>query len=123
MTNKHKFRINQGSDVSIPIVVKDCEGTPVNFTGFLFHMQLRRFYSSQNVDDELSSEGRDSRIVVDPENGQFTLIFPNEVTKKLSGSYLYDIETTSPDGRVERLLQGSISISPEVTREDESEEA
>lgn len=123
MTNKHKFRINQGSDVSIPIVVKDYEGTPVNFTGFLFHMQLRRFYSSQNVDDELSSEGRDSRIVVDPENGQFTLIFPNEVTKKLSGSYLYDIETTSPDGRVERLLQGSISISPEVTRDDESEGA
>lgn len=110
---KYDFSIPQGTDLSVPFLLKDSEGTPVRLEGFSVRMQLRRFVTASDVIDELSTEN--GRVTLD-DNG-FSLSFPNAVTEKFPSGYLvYDIELVSPDDLVTRIVEGKIRVTAEVTR-------
>lgn len=53
---KYDFSIPQGTDLSVPFLLKDSEGAPVRLEGFSVRMQLRRFVTASDVIDELSTE-------------------------------------------------------------------
>ena len=111
----YNFTIDQGTDVSVPLILKDCESNVLNLTGYKARMQMRNtVYSSQAV-DTLTTEN--DRIEIKPEQGQITLHFPHEITEEYPASSLvYDIEIVSPSDLVTRILKGKVRISAEVTR-------
>ena len=117
MTAKYNFRINQGADHIVPLVFKNGDGTLLDLDGVSCSMQLRKTKSAIEYEDWLTTGN--GRIAIDVSYARATLHFPHEVTKGLPAqSLVYDLELTSADGTVNRVLEGVISVSAEVTRDD-----
>ena len=50
-------------------------------------------------------------------NGEITMSLPANTTANIkSGRYLFDLETVDTNGTVSRVLEGIITVTPEVTR-------
>ena len=114
-TATYAIKLNQGSSYTLPLVLKDGEGALIDLSGYSAAMQIRIVPEAEEVIDELSTDN--GRIVIDAENGKLTLSFPHEVTEAdPAGQFFYDIEITSSDDEVTRILQGKIFINAEVTR-------
>ena len=115
MSAKYCFTIDQGTDLRVPFVLKNADGTLVNLTGCAVRMQLRKnFYADEAVDTLSTGNGR---ITMSPSEGRFELVFPNSVTAGYPVQTLvYDIELVSSGGEVRRIVEGKASVTPEVTR-------
>lgn len=88
--------------------------TAVNTTGFTARMQLRTAYSASSATIELTTaNGRISLTNA----GVITLsLTATETAALAAGRYVYDLEMVSSGGVVTRLLEGVVTVSPEVTR-------
>lgn len=112
----YDFEIEQGATRIVPLVWKDSSGNPVNLTGASARMQVRRSAADTEVLLEMSTSN--SRISVAALEGKINLIFSASVTAALKWRRgQYDLEVTSGDGSVTRLMQGEITVSPEITRD------
>ena len=61
--------------------------------------------------------GTISCTISNASGGEITLTMTNSTTSGIEeGIYVYDIEITSGAGSVTRILQGNVTVSPEVTR-------
>lgn len=115
MSAKYCFTIDQGTDLRVPFVLKNADGTLVNLTGCAVRMQLRKNFYADEAVDTLSTEN--GRITMSPSEGRFELVFPNSVTAGYPVQTLvYDIELVSSGGEVRRIVEGKASVTPEVTR-------
>lgn len=111
----YDFEIEQGSTLIKPIVWKDSSGNPINLAGYSAKMQVRQSVSSEDVLLELSSAN--SKISMGTTNGTLTLLLSATETAAITWrTGRYDLELTSSGAVVTRLLQGTITISREVTR-------
>lgn len=89
---------------------------PVNLTGYSARMQIREKLRSPTPIITLTTENG-GIIITDPENGIFSLEISAEDTANLNfRSAVYDLEFVYPSGVVRRLIEGSVTLSPEVTR-------
>jgi hypothetical protein len=86
----------------------------VNTTGYTARMQLRTSYSAATASLELTTvNGRISLTNA----GVITLsLTATETAALAAGRYVYDLEMVSSGGQVTRLLEGVLTVSPEVTR-------
>lgn len=117
MTSKADFSINQGSDFVIFFVISDSTGKTVDLEGYDAAMQLRKSTFSSTADDTLTVEN--GRLEMYPSEGKIKVKFTNSATAGYkASSYKYDLEIVSPDGYVTRVVEGTIKVSPEVTRVD-----
>lgn len=115
MAETYELLINQGSNLSLEIALKNQDGTPLNLTGYTARMQLRSSYTSPEVVVELTTEN--GRIVITPLLGIVRLLLDATTTAAIAAkNYVYDLETVSSTGFVTRVLQGEAIVSPEVTR-------
>ena len=115
MAEIYELNINQGSNLSLEIALKNQDGTPLNLTGYTARMQLRSSYTSPEVVVELTTEN--GRIVITPLLGILRLLLDATTTAAIAAkNYVYDLETVSSTGFVTRVLQGEAIVSPEVTR-------
>jgi len=58
-----------------------------------------------------------SGSVTNASSGQITLSLTNSQTSAIEEAiYVYDVEITSGAGSVTRILEGNITVTPEVTR-------
>lgn len=111
----YDFCINQGTDLTVPLVLTDATGEPVDLEGYTAAMQIRTLIDSMTAVDTLTTAN--GRILLEATQGKLTLKFPNAVTEEYPAQNLfYDIEITSSGGEITRILQGKVSVSPEVTR-------
>ena len=87
----------------------------VNTTGYTARMQLRTSYSAATASLELTTvNGRISLTNA----GVITLsLTATETAALAAGRYVYDLEMVSSGGQVTRLLEGVLTVSPEVTRQ------
>ena len=89
--------------------------TPVDLTGCTARMQLRESLSSTVVVLELTTEN--GGIVLGGTAGTIDLsATPVQTALITSRKAVYDLEVVYSGGAVRRLVQGSVTISPEVTR-------
>lgn len=90
---------------------------PVNIVDMQFRMQIRR---TSSVGDELIVElsTENGKITKpSPEEGQFELHLTHEETTNFDFvKGVYDIEVVYPNGDVNRLFEGTVTLKPEVTR-------
>jgi hypothetical protein len=109
------FVIDQGANWFITVVYKDSAGTPINLTGYTAALQIRDTYADTTTDLSLSSPN--GGITITAATGTLAITATAEQTGAIAaGNYVYDLEITSSGGVVTRLIQGKISVSPQVTR-------
>lgn len=109
--------IEQGATFYQPLRWKDSDGNPIDLTNYTARMQIRRNHESDVVLLSLTTEN--SRIELGGSLGTINLIITAADTKDLNFSEaVYDLELIDGNGKVTRLLQGAVTLSPEVTRDD-----
>lgn len=90
--------------------------TPVNLTGYSARMQIREKLSSPTPVITLTTENG-GIVFTDAENGYFSIeISATDTAAFRFKSAVYDLEFVYPSGFVRRLIEGSVTLSPEVTR-------
>lgn len=107
--------IEQGATFLLHITYKDSLGVPINLTGFTARMQVRKKYSDTNALLTLTTET--GEITLGGAAGTVDLAAPATATEDVTVQCgVYDLELRNAAGVVTRLLQGNVTISPEVTK-------
>lgn len=109
----YNFTLDQGSTWTLQIVYKDSNGVAVNLTGYTAEMQVRRKFDSDTSVLTLSTSNGGITIV--PLTGTLNLLATDEQADIDPGLYVYDLELSIGGVRT-RLIQGTVTVSGEVTR-------
>jgi hypothetical protein len=89
-------------------------GDPYDLTGWVARMQFRK---SQQAPALVSATSTD-KITLGGVTGRIDVKLTDEDTDALTTrSCLYDLELESPTGDVHRLLEGAVTISPNITQD------
>ena len=109
MAIKSNIIIDQGVDYEVSINMRDANTTPIDLTGFTGKAQLRKYHTS--------SSAVDFQVIIAPESGEVTLSMNSATTSTISpGRYVYDCVLYSNNNIVSRVLEGIVTITPQVTR-------
>lgn len=114
---KYDFTIEQGTTFTQDFVWKDSvTNTAINITGYTCRMQIRDTVTTITVLMDLNTANNRLKVT-NGATGTFTLALTDAETTALTWTKgVYDIELVSGGGVVTRVLKGSITIDPEVTR-------
>ena len=113
---KTKLSIEQGATFRWNAVLKSgSPALPVNLTGYTARMQIRSEITSTIVLVSLTTAN--GGITLGGVLGTVSLYITDSATAAITWTNgVYDLELVAPGGDVTRLLTGSVSVSPEVTR-------
>ena len=115
MGAKANIVVDQGTDFATTITVRDNSGVAINLTNYAGHGQIRQHYTS-TVAHNMQIVFEDPRT-----NGQLTMKLSRVQTANLaSGRYVYDVEVTDSANTRSRLVEGIVTVTPQVTRSNES---
>lgn len=106
-------------EIEQPDLIADPTGEtfiPFNLENYSGRMQVRRTIDSSNILVELTTENGGLEINPAEETNVIRIYMDDSVTASINSSGVYDIEIEDVAGNVSRILQGSFTLSPEVTR-------
>ena len=107
------LRIEQGATFSSDVTVKDTNGNAFDLTGYTAASKMALGYASTRTRTTISTS-----IASDATTGIITLSLTADQTNNLDAParYVYDVEITkTSDSTVTRVIEGIITISPNVT--------
>jgi len=107
------LRIEQGATFSSDVTVKDTNGNAFDLTGYTAAAKMALGYASTRTRTTISTA-----IASDATTGIITLSLTADQTNNLDAParYVYDVEITkTSDSTVTRVIEGIITISPNVT--------
>ena len=105
----------QGATFQRVLKLTDANG-PVNLTGATVRMQVRQTVGAGAVLLALT-EANGRALITNTVEGEITLkMFATDTAALTFASGVYDLEIEYADGTVDRLLEGKLRVSPEVTR-------
>ena len=112
MAAKYNITIDQGSTFRHNIVVNTSLDAVVDLTGFTARAQIRYNYYSTDVVESFTC------TIPSPTNGTVNIALSAAETELISEDrYVYDVELiNSSDDSVTRIMQGNITVYPEVTK-------
>lgn len=91
------------------------EGTPADWTGWSARMQIRTSFDGDLLATLATSGTRDGDITLGAD-GNITITLPPTATSMIAaGNAVFDVNFTDPDGAIWRSVEGSVTITPEVT--------
>lgn len=104
--------IDQGTNFNTTVTLTDdLTNAPINITGYTFRSQMRRSYYSANATANITCS------IVNAVTGVVGMNLSSNVTSTIkAGRYLFDLEATDTNGSVQRVVEGIITVTPEVTR-------
>lgn len=110
MADYVEIDIDQGTDFTLDLGIKNDDGTPKDVTGYTFSSSIKKsFYSLYPI----------AIFTVNYTNaatGNIILELSSQETADIkAGRYVFDIKQTDLSGKVERLAEGVATISPQVT--------
>jgi hypothetical protein len=109
MATKANLVIDQGTTYSTDINLTDENGDPLNLSGYSANSQIRKHYTSSN--SVVFS------TTINATAGVITLaLSANQTSNIVSGRYVYDIELTDASNSVSRIVEGIVTVTPQVTR-------
>ena len=121
----HNFVCEQGSTFSRTVYIEqpdlaaDPTGAtfePFNLVVYTARMQVRRTIDASTFLLELTTENGCLVVGSGIDQNDIAINVSASVTASVSQSGVYDIEIESPGGTVSRVLQGTFTVNPEVTR-------
>lgn len=108
MATKLNLFIDQGTDFSTTIEVADDNGDPINLSTYTGRSQMRKHYTSAAYY---------AFTVAGNSNGVITVSMNAATTANIAGGrYVWDLELVSSGNVVSRIVEGIVTINPEVTR-------
>lgn len=114
MAIKASIIFGQGEDYSTTIDVTDDNDVPINLTGYSGAAMMRKHYTSLNA--------YSFSVTISPLIGAVTLSmssnssYANSTGNIPAGRYVYDCELTDQYGKKTRLVEGFVTVTPQVTR-------
>lgn len=107
---KYNFTLEQGATFSREITVQD-SGSAMNLTGYTPRMQMRSTHDSSTIALTITAS------ISNATQGKISLSATDTLTSAVEeGIYVYDLEIESSVGTVTRLMEGNVTVTPEVTR-------
>lgn len=103
--------IDQGTTYTVTVGITDEAGSPRSLSGYTARSQMRRsYYTNSNVAFTAN--------IINPSEGEVVLSLTANQTSNLKlGRYVYDMELVeTATGKVERIVEGIVTVYPEVTR-------
>lgn len=102
--------IDAGSTYSNIVTIAASNGAPVNLTGYSVASQMRKSYQSSvgytfTASIYLASQGK---IRLEMTDEQTEAIPP--------GRYIYDVEIEAPNGNRTRVVEGIVTVTPQITK-------
>jgi hypothetical protein len=87
---------------------------PINLSGYSSRLQVREaYYSTDPVVSLVSGSG----ITLGGSAGTIDILISASATSQFpTGVHVYDLEIISPSNIVDRLIEGTFNVTPEVTR-------
>ena len=103
--------IDQGSDFALDLVIKQ-SGSALNLTNYTGRAQLRTSVTASSASATFTVTKTNAA------GGALKMELSASTSSSLAaGQYVYDLEIfTSGDAIVKRIIQGEVTITPEVTR-------
>jgi hypothetical protein len=109
MATKANIIIDQGTTFSTVINLTDDNGDPIDLTGYTGDSEMRKHYTSSN--------SQSFSIALGGNTGTVTLsLTAGQTANLVAGRYVYDVEVTSGANVVSRIVEGIVTVTPEVTR-------
>ena len=106
----YNFILEQGATFARTLTVKE-NNSAMDLTGYSVASKMRSTHDSSTV------VGTFTCTISNASGGVITMQMTNSTTAAIEeGVYAYDIEITSGAGTVTRLMEGNITVNPEVTR-------
>jgi hypothetical protein len=107
----YNLEINQGATFSFALNFFDAGGSPLSLTGVTLASQIRPTAASQEILQEFT-------VTKDPvTTGRATFSLTAAQTRNLRfTSAVYDVLMTLTTGELVRVVQGAVTLSPQVTR-------
>lgn len=121
MASKKNIIIDQGTDFSQTffagtnsssrvLITDTVANTPLDLTGYTANSQFRKNFTTNTAVFLAVTFGQRA-------NGQFTISLDRITSANTtSGRYVYDVEMTSSANNRIRVLEGEITLTPEVTK-------
>jgi len=107
MALKANIVIDQGTTFASDISILDQNEEAVDLTNYVARGQIRKTYTSTTAVDFTTALA----------NGVLVLsLTANQTANIVSGRYVYDVELVDNANNVVRILEGIVTITPEVTR-------
>lgn len=109
MATRVNIVIDQGTDFETSINLTDSSGDQLDLTGMTAASQIRKTHTSSNSVAFTTALANAS--------GTLTLSLNNATTSSMTaGRYVYDVELTDASNVISRILEGVVTVTPEVTR-------
>ena len=106
----YNFIVEQGATFNRILTVKE-NNSAMNLTGYSVASKMRSTHDSSTV------VGTFTCTISNASGGIITMSMTASATGAIEeGIYVYDLEVTSSGSTVTRLLQGEVTVNPEVTR-------
>jgi hypothetical protein len=111
MANQVELFCDQGSDFSYQIDLNNDDGSPLNVTGYTFKSSIRKSYYSSRVTANLTV------TLISAVNGNVQISMNAATTANIkAGRYLYDVKMTDTQSVASRVIEGIITIYPQITK-------
>jgi hypothetical protein len=105
---------SQGATWKLSMTYTSGDGQPIDLTDYTARMQARISYDSADAVLDLENG---TGINLGGTAGTIELLVPADVTEEIAAKqYVYDLEIESPSFEVSRVVQGTLVVTPEVTR-------
>lgn len=92
-------------------LIDDTTNAYIDINNYTIRSQMRRSYYSANATANLVC------TITDSANGEITMTLAAANTSNIkAGRYLFDLETVDTNNTVVRVLEGIITVTPEITR-------
>ena len=111
MAIKANLVVDQGSDFSATVSLLDAEGDALDLSVYTVNAQMRKNYASSTAVSFTTTINNPKTL------GKLTLALSNAQTSSIEpGRYLYDVEIVSNLNVITRVVEGNVTVTPNITR-------
>lgn len=105
---------SQGATWKLSMAYNNSDGVPIDLSNYTARMQARTTYTAATAALTLTNG---SGITLGGTAGSIDLLVPASTTATIGAAqYVYDMELVSASNEVTRLIEGTLIVTPEVTR-------
>ena len=111
MASQVELFCDQGTDFSYQLDVSNDDGTPLNVANYVFNSSVRKSYYSTAVVANLTIS------ILSAANGNVQLSMNSATTSNIKpGRYVYDVKMKNDSNTTFRVIEGIITVYPQVTK-------
>jgi hypothetical protein len=111
MANQVELYCDQGTDFSYVLDLSNDDDTPLNVTGYTFTSSIRKSFYSSGVTANLTV------TILNAAGGNVQISMNAATTANIkAGRYLYDVKMINDTSVVSRVIEGIITVYPQITK-------